>query len=1104
MFKAGRWRSEKNKIKAVFKFQFHATQVLELGWEAMVVSLVPVDVGRPTLRSEKGEVVNGVCHWSKPIWETVKFIQDPKSGKINEKAYQFLVSAAGSTKAGYLGETTINLADYADVFKPSSVSLPLKGSNTAAILHVTIQRMQGDEERRVTDEHGAMIVGHQRKTLQTQLSNEKDEIGKLAYDVDVRNSPKESLFIDSPAEKKFQSSRNMVCHSDFKKSNGPDVISRSCSDTSSGQYSPKLNGVFNSNSQQDSVTLLSPLCNSDTPRNAIASSIEWSVTSGPDGKMDGSTNSSGEAGLRERLYDPDITLEKLRSDAITLVRQLDISELELQTLRKQVVKESKRGQDHLREISSLKEERDTLRRECEELKNMQKRTINLNESQKMCFDGEDLRSMLEEIKEELSHEKKLNANLQLQLQKTKESNSELILAVRDLDELLEQKNRESSSVDNAKVGLSREIYENYQDNGDNSPQLKNCKQNQEFLETMVQRHDEEQYALEVLVKEHDVGVKHSLEQQIVSLKSEVDLYQKDREELEMQMEQLALDYEILKQENHEISSKLEQIQLREQLRMQYECSAHLSIINDLEFHIEGLEKNLEEQAEAFEADLETITRAKVEQEQRAIQAEEALRNSRRSSANTAEKLQEDFKRLSTQVSSTFYANEKLAIKAMTEANDLRLEKFNLEELLWKSNEELMLVKDQYHVKLQQLSNLFDMKTKETSKLLQEVESKSAAVDNQRKYNEALKRAFLEELVALRVDVERLEKEKIHHSELVQQKEKLVGKMEQLKSALEDSEMMAHNRNINGGLLEQEIISYTEETNKSLELKDSSHLGHEDETMINKLNSEVETLKVRSADLGYPFPADQVEKENLRNEVLYLTGELQNVENMDGYITKKLEDSDTRIAVFDGATKTIVDKKNAKSGLPPHNNKEVGALQEKYRLLQQEIELKDAKLEDTKYSFLEKEDINDAGSREKMVCCKGTGDKVEDVSIDGKNINTINNTEVKYIGGDLLIPRLGDKAFMLSPSTFNRLLYMSITKDGSEREESFVAGTCDQGYIAEILSEVAVMKEHNKAMEAELKEMQQRYSAISLKFAEVEGERQQLVMTVRGLKNGSKG
>jgi len=49
-------------------------------------------------------------------------------------------------------------------------------------------------------------------------------------------------------------------------------------------------------------------------------------------------------------------------------------------------------------------------------------------------------------------------------------------------------------------------------------------------------------------------------------------------------------------------------------------------------------------------------------------------------------------------------------------------------------------------------------------------------------------------------------------------------------------------------------------------------------------------------------------------------------------------------------------------------------------------------------------------------------------------------------------------------------------------------------------ELASLKERNKAMEEELKELHERYSEISLKFAEVEGERQQLVMTVRSLKN----
>ena len=41
------------------------------------------------------------------------------------------------------------------------------------------------------------------------------------------------------------------------------------------------------------------------------------------------------------------------------------------------------------------------------------------------------------------------------------------------------------------------------------------------------------------------------------------------------------------------------------------------------------------------------------------------------------------------------------------------------------------------------------------------------------------------------------------------------------------------------------------------------------------------------------------------------------------------------------------------------------------------------------------------------------------------------------------------------------------------------------------------------MEIELKEMEERYSEISVKFAEVEGERQKLVMTIRNLKNAKK-
>lgn len=59
MFKSARWRGGGGKAKAVFKLQFHATQVPELGWESMMVVVTPQDVGRPTARSERAEVAGG-------------------------------------------------------------------------------------------------------------------------------------------------------------------------------------------------------------------------------------------------------------------------------------------------------------------------------------------------------------------------------------------------------------------------------------------------------------------------------------------------------------------------------------------------------------------------------------------------------------------------------------------------------------------------------------------------------------------------------------------------------------------------------------------------------------------------------------------------------------------------------------------------------------------------------------------------------------------------------------------------------------------------------------------------------------------------------------
>jgi hypothetical protein len=57
-----------------------------------VLSIVPGDIGRPTKRLEKATVRDGNCRWENPVYETIKYFQDPKTGKIGDKIYHFLLS----------------------------------------------------------------------------------------------------------------------------------------------------------------------------------------------------------------------------------------------------------------------------------------------------------------------------------------------------------------------------------------------------------------------------------------------------------------------------------------------------------------------------------------------------------------------------------------------------------------------------------------------------------------------------------------------------------------------------------------------------------------------------------------------------------------------------------------------------------------------------------------------------------------------------------------------------------------------------------------------------------------------------------------------------
>ncbi|KAG5069407.1 hypothetical protein JHK85_001784 [Glycine max] len=189
--------------------------------------------------------------------------------------------------------------------------------------------------------------------------------------------------------------------------------------------------------------------------------------------------------------------------------------------------------------------------------------------------------------------------------------------------------------------------------------------------------------------------------------------------------------------------------LENQLKQQSEeFSNSLATIKKLETQIRRLEEELEKQAEGFEADVDAVTRDKVEQEQTAIRAEEALRNTRHKNANTAERLQEEFRRLSTQMASTFDANEKAAMRALTKASELHAQKRLVEAMLHKVNEELQSAKAEYEsrtVESNELVSEIALLKKETERSLDELNR----IKNLKYEKELAGRVLQSELEALR-------------------------------------------------------------------------------------------------------------------------------------------------------------------------------------------------------------------------------------------------------------------------------------------------------------------------------------------------------------------
>lgn len=206
-------------------------------------------------------------------------------------------------------------------------------------------------------------------------------------------------------------------------------------------------------------------------------------------------------------------------------------------------------------------------------------------------------------------------------------------------------------------------------------------------------------------------------------------------------------------------------------------------------------------------------------------------------------------------------------------------------------------------------------------MLIEIDDKSNQLQRQRQHEEEASAAFSQEIIRLKVKIEKLTAERIPPSKQAGEKERISLELEEMK----ETESLVQILNDERNELANTIALLKKEAAKSLdEFQGMKHLKEEKEMVVEFVQSELDSLKTQYNELKHSLSEDEAEKEKLRKQVFQLKADLKKKEDALTAAEKKLKDTSGRAKLFDGAKPAL---RNNKAQAAPHANKEVASLRE---------------------------------------------------------------------------------------------------------------------------------------------------------------------------------
>ncbi|XP_024922646.1 uncharacterized protein LOC107431992 isoform X1 [Ziziphus jujuba] len=451
MFRLHKHRNAKPGDKVDFKFsQFKALQVPK-GWDKLFVSIVSVETGKAIAKSSKTAVRNGSCQWTETLSESIWVSQDDSSKDFEDCLFKLIVSM-GSARSGILGEATVNMTDYMSASASVPVSLPLKKCSHGTVLQVKIQcitprtklrdekskEKDSDLEKPNADCHDVEILsdGSESTFARSSESSSTKELGLNSQPGEAGS--RETSFSVSGSQRSYDSGEGSTVGENMSLGPGEDganmnsLIKREnsiCSENSVSQGNYSVENPYQSNNS------------------SFNSQIMGSGNQSKNSQKDFTLSSMKYTASKNLLEAAENNIEELHAEAKMWERNARKLMLDLDILRVEFSDQSKKQADLNMELSAAYAERDFLKKEIEQLKFfLEKSAAKQTAIEDLTSQNEGLPHIQNELKDELKFHRESNANLALQLERSQESNIELVSVLQELEETVEKQKMELENL----------------------------------------------------------------------------------------------------------------------------------------------------------------------------------------------------------------------------------------------------------------------------------------------------------------------------------------------------------------------------------------------------------------------------------------------------------------------------------------------------------------------------------------------------------------------------------------------------------------------------------------------------------------------------------